>query len=96
MQRALGDIKGTTVIDVGGGWGAFASSCAALGMNAILLEDFGDPGNSDSRDPRQSLPSDYGVRVIRRDVIKDGLGLTPESVNSFLLQISNWTQLGSI
>ena len=70
------------MVDVGGGWGAFTASCSALGMKAILIEDFGDPGNSDLRDPRLSLPNDYSVRVMRRDVIKDGLGLPPESVDA--------------
>jgi len=79
---ALGGIKGKTVVDVGGGWGAFSASCSALGMKAMLVDDFGDPGMSDGRDPRQSLPGDYDVRIIRRDVVKDGLGLPAESVDA--------------
>jgi cyclopropane fatty-acyl-phospholipid synthase-like methyltransferase len=82
LQRALGKIEGKSVIDVGGGWGAFAASCAKLGMNAILLEDFGDPGKSNISDPRQSLPSDYGVSVMQRDVIKEGLGKSSASVDA--------------
>ena len=82
LINSLGDIKEKSIIDVGGGWGLFAAACSSLGMHSKLLEDFGDPGKSNVGDPRQSLPSDYGVDVIRRDVIKDGIGLTPESVNA--------------
>ena len=82
LIHSLGEFKEKSVVDVGGGWGAFAASCSALSMKAILLEDFGDPGKSDVEDPRQSLPSDYGVNVMHRDVIKDGLGLPPESIDA--------------
>lgn len=84
LKHALGQVNGRTVVDVGGGWGAFASSCAALGMKAILVDDFGDSGKSNKQDPRQSLPRDYGINVVRRDVIKDGLGLAPGSVDAIV------------
>jgi len=82
LSRLLGDITGKSVADIGGGWGAFAASCSALGMKAILLDDFSDPGKSDITDSRQSLLSDYEVSVMHRDVIKDGLGLMLESLDA--------------
>jgi len=82
LTHSLGDIKDKSIVDVGGGWGAFAASCSALGMTAMLLDDFGDPGKIDTNDPRQSLPGDYDVAVINSDVIKDGLGLSPGSVDA--------------
>lgn len=85
LFRSLGDIKGKSVVDVGGGWGLFAASCSALGMKSILVEDFGDPGKSNTGDPRQSLPDDYGVTVMHRDVMKDGLGLQPDSIDAFTI-----------
>ena len=83
LLRSLGDIKDKSVVDVGGGWGLFAASCSALGMKSTLVEDFGDPGKSDTGDPRQSLPDDYGVTVMHKDVIKEGFGLPPDSIDAF-------------
>lgn len=83
LKRALGELKGKSVIDVGGGWGLYAASCAALGMNATLLDDFGDSGQfNDLNDPKYSMPNDFGVSVMKQDVIVDGLGKTPESVDA--------------
>jgi cyclopropane fatty-acyl-phospholipid synthase-like methyltransferase len=82
LQNSLKEIKGKTVIDVGGGWGCFTASCAALGMNAILIDDFNDPWRSDQNDPRQSLPSDFGFKRIKRDIIVGGLGTYSEPVDA--------------
>jgi len=72
LQHALGRVKEKTVIDVGGGWGCFAASCAALGMKAILIDDFNDPWRNEINDPRNTLPSDYGFTFMKRDVIVEG------------------------
>jgi cyclopropane fatty-acyl-phospholipid synthase-like methyltransferase len=82
LQRALNEIKGKTVIDVGGGWGLYAASCAALGMNVILIDDFGDGGKSNNLDPRHTLSDDFGFSVMRRDIIIDGLSSLPESIDA--------------
>jgi 2-polyprenyl-3-methyl-5-hydroxy-6-metoxy-1,4-benzoquinol methylase len=83
LYRALGELEGKTIIDVGGGWGLYAASCAALGMNATLLDDFGDGGQfNNPNDPKYSMPKDFGVIITKRDVIKDGLGKIPESIDA--------------
>jgi len=51
-------------------------------MKAILLDDFSDPGKINDKDPRQSLLGDYNVNVVCRNVVQDGLGLSPESVDA--------------
>lgn len=75
--------RGSTVCDVGGGWGAFACCAAAMGMESILMDDFGDPGVAHHDDPRHQLPQEYGVQVIRRDVIRDGIDFPDNSIDAF-------------
>lgn len=83
LQRSLGEIKDKSVIDVGGGWGIFAATCAALGMNTILLDDFGDVGKSNLQDPRHTLPSDFGFSVMQRDILSDdSLDMPSESIDA--------------
>jgi hypothetical protein len=82
LVKSLGGAKGKVVADVGGGWGAFAASCSALGMKTILIDDFGDAGMSNSEDPRHCLAKDYGVSVVSRDAVGKGLGLAPGSVDA--------------
>lgn len=83
LQRSLGELKGKTLIDVGGGWGLYAASCAALGMKVILLDDYGDPGKViDNNDPRWKLPNDFGFTIIKKDIILDGLGFPPETFDA--------------
>ena len=49
-----------TVVDLGGGWGAFSCACAALGYRSILMDDGGDPGFGEN-DIRYRMPGDFGV-----------------------------------
>jgi SAM-dependent methyltransferase len=70
------------VVDIGGGWGAFAASCMAIGMRSLLIDDFSDLGNSDPTDPRQTLVMDYHICVHNREVLSQGLGLPPSSVDA--------------
>jgi 2-polyprenyl-3-methyl-5-hydroxy-6-metoxy-1,4-benzoquinol methylase len=82
VARALEEPKGKSVIDVGGGWGAFTAACAALGMKATLMDDFGDGGMGNQDDPRQSLATNFAVSVVSRDVVARGLGLSAESFDA--------------
>jgi len=63
--------------DIGGGIGMFSIGCAALGMKVTLVDDFRDDVGSAAL----NLHKRYGVRVMQRDVVKDGLGLDGESVD---------------
>jgi len=74
---------GSTVCDVGGGWGNFACLTAAMGFQSILLDDFGDAPLQQRGDPRIRMPEAYGVRVIQRDVIGQRVDLPPESIDAF-------------
>jgi len=66
---------GTTgrVCDIGGGWGVFSAACAQVGLSATLVDDFSDGGFLDPSDPRHRLPAECGVRVVSRDVVRDGI-----------------------
>jgi 2-polyprenyl-3-methyl-5-hydroxy-6-metoxy-1,4-benzoquinol methylase len=67
--------------DIGGGIGMFSLGCAALGMRVTLIDDFGDAVNSRAGKRILDLHESYGVRVIQRDVVKDGLGFEGESTD---------------
>ena len=79
MAAALA--PGGTVADVGGNYGMFSPGCQAAGMSAILIDDFSDPVNELIGEGELSVHAALGVKVMRRDVIADGLGLEPESLD---------------
>lgn len=64
---------GLAICDIGGGLGLFSPSCAALGMRAAVVDDFNDPVNSGEGERALDVHRHYGVRIIQRDVVKDGL-----------------------
>jgi 2-polyprenyl-3-methyl-5-hydroxy-6-metoxy-1,4-benzoquinol methylase len=78
---------GSRVCDIGGGFSLFSLGCAALGMKTVLVDDFRDPlseKNGDAAlgaDRRLDYHRSLGIEVITRDVVRDGLGLPPESVD---------------
>src|SRR4029434_7863423 len=67
------DARTMSICDIGGGVGLFSPGCAALGMNALLVDDFADPINRRIGDSVFVVHRKYGVRILSRDVIKDGL-----------------------
>jgi SAM-dependent methyltransferase len=68
--------------DIGGGIGMFSLGCAALGMKVTLVDDFGDGVSSGAGARILDLHRSYGIRVMQRDVVKDGLGLEGESTDA--------------
>jgi SAM-dependent methyltransferase len=70
---------GARIADIGGGLGLFSPGCAALGMRATLVDDFRDPGNLEIAQEILRLHRRYGVEVIERDVISEGVELPAES-----------------
>ncbi len=69
------------ICDIGGGIGLFSAGCAAIGMEAILVDDFGDPVNRRLGEPVLDLHRSYGVRIESRDVIKGGIDFPAESID---------------
>lgn len=74
------DRKGTdiTVVDIGAGGGLWNLGFAALGSRSIFVDAF---FSNPYREDFLRLFDKYGVEVIERDVIKEGLQLPPESLD---------------
>lgn len=76
-----------TIADIGGGWGTFAASCAALGMTVTLIDDFRDRGFYERADKRYRMQQDFDLSIISRDVACEGLSDLPadsfDAVTSF-------------
>ena len=73
---------GCTVCDLGGGVGLFSVGAAALGMEAVLVDDFGDQVNADCGEDALAVHRKHGVRVLSKDVLTDDLGLEPGSLDA--------------
>ena len=75
---------GGRVCDLGGGWGTVALGCAAAGLKAVLVDDYRDPGFSDEETvaAMQALYKKYGVEVISRDLVKEGLDFPEGSLDA--------------
>ncbi len=61
--------RGGRVCDIGGGIGLFSVACAALGLKAVLVDDFFDPINSRFGDAVLDLHRHHGVEIIEADVV---------------------------
>ena len=62
--------RGVAVCDLGGGIGLFSVGCAALGIRATLVDDFGDNVNRDYAQVPQQVHKAHGVEVVSSDVIE--------------------------
>jgi SAM-dependent methyltransferase len=65
--------RAISICDIGGGIGLFSVGCAALGMNVLLVDDFADPVNRRVGDSAFVVHKKYGVRILSRNVITDGI-----------------------
>jgi SAM-dependent methyltransferase len=74
-----------TLCDLGGGIGMFPIACAALGMRTILVDDFQDPVCFEHGQPTRELHKRYGVEVLMRDLVEEGLDLPPETIDVFTI-----------
>ena len=70
---------GVKICDLGAGWGAFAAGCAAMGMDATMVDDYCEPGYFNQDDIRLKMPDEYGVTTVKRDLVREGLDFEPES-----------------
>lgn len=74
--------RNISICDAGGGIGLFSLGCAALGMRAILVDDFRDSVIRRHTVDSMGLHARYGVEVRERDLAGEGLGLPAESVDA--------------
>jgi hypothetical protein len=72
---------GCTVCNLGG-VGLFSVGAVALGMEAVLVDDFGDQVNADYGEDAPALRRKHGVRVLSKGVLTDDLGLEPGSLDA--------------
>jgi SAM-dependent methyltransferase len=74
-----------TICDIGGGWGAFASLCSAMGIECTLVDDGMDPGHKDRSDPRWGLSEAYGFRILQQDILDEDFSLEPRKYDVITL-----------
>jgi 2-polyprenyl-3-methyl-5-hydroxy-6-metoxy-1,4-benzoquinol methylase len=62
---------GGSVCDIGGGWGTFSLGCAAVGLQSVLIDDFGDHGFGQRSDVEamRRIYDEHGVDVRSHDVL---------------------------
>jgi SAM-dependent methyltransferase len=72
---------GASVADLGGGVGLFSPSCAALGMQAFLVDDFGDAVNRAFDLGEIGVHRALGVRVVETPVRCWGEAFGDESLD---------------
>jgi 2-polyprenyl-3-methyl-5-hydroxy-6-metoxy-1,4-benzoquinol methylase len=81
-QLVLADLQpGSTVCDVGGGWGVLSAACASCGFDAVLVDDFADYVYANGVDPKYKIPEAYDVRVVRRDVARQSIAFDANSID---------------
>lgn len=69
------------IADIGGGIGGFSLCCAYLGMEAHLVDDFGDPLDAGLQGQALDLHRAAGVSVHHRDVVERGLPFAADSLD---------------
>jgi len=79
VERIL--CPGANVADLGGGLGLFSPSCAALGMQTWLVDDFADPVNRTVDLDDIGLHRPLGVRVIETPIRQWGEAFGNESLD---------------
>ncbi len=57
----------------------FRIGCAALGFSSVLIDDFSDKHHPIFRDSVLHLHESYGVRIIEKDVIGEGISFDADS-----------------
>ena len=75
LENAGKDAAALSMCDLGGGLGLFSVGCGALGVQRIVLaDDFSDPINYEVGDSVFALHRRYGVEIVSRDIVGQGLG----------------------
>jgi hypothetical protein len=71
------DASTMSICDIGGGVGLFSTGCAALGMKALLIDDFADPINRRMGDSVFVVHQKYGVRILSQMLSQTDLPIFP-------------------
>jgi len=67
------DPRSLSICDIGGGVGLFSPGCAALGIHVVLIDDLADPVNVKEGNAPLLVHRKFGVKVLCRDVIAQGV-----------------------
>lgn len=71
VQRYAGPCA--RLADIGGGLSLFSAGCAALGMRAVLVDDFRDAVNLKSGNAILDIHRRRGVEILSRDVVQEAM-----------------------
>ena len=83
IRNGVATTDSPSICDLGGLFGDVASCCAALGMDAMFVDDFRDSCHIDHNDNRFNIHKEYGARAISRDVVADGIDFSDASIDVF-------------
>ena len=84
---------GARVGDIGGGLSIFAPGCSALGFDVTLVDDFeGAWQKAVAEDVFDRVHRKFGVKIVRRDIVAEGVEFAPESFDAFTIfdTIEHW------
>lgn len=81
VETVLRLAPGGRMVDIGGGVGMFSVTCAALGLDVSLVDDWRDGVNVEWGDEAFIAHKRHGVNVVQRDVIAEGLDFPPHSID---------------
>jgi SAM-dependent methyltransferase len=84
---------GARVGDIGGGLSIFAPGCSALGFDVTLVDDFGVAWQEAvAEDVFDRVHRKFGVKIVRRDIVAEGVEFEPESFDAFTIfdTIEHW------
>lgn len=74
---------GARVCDIGGGLGLFSPGCAALGFDAVLVDDFKDTWHGQfAEEVFDRIHRRLGVTIVCRDVVAEGIDFSPQSLEA--------------
>jgi SAM-dependent methyltransferase len=74
---------GGSVCDIGGGYTLSSVCCAAAGYRSWVIDDFSDPVHHRLGEGPLRIHREYGVEIIKRDVVREGLDYAPASLDAF-------------
>jgi 2-polyprenyl-3-methyl-5-hydroxy-6-metoxy-1,4-benzoquinol methylase len=81
FELSIAVVPGKRLVDLGGGVGLFSLGASKLGMDVVLVDDFGDPVNVQWHPQTIGLHDRYGVTVFATDVRTWAAEVEPASVD---------------
>lgn len=94
MSMQSNPIEKIKICDIGGGYSLFIAVLAAMGAEqAILVDDFMDYEASDTERKILELHQLNGVKIVKRDVVKEGIEDLPGlNVITSFASMEHWHQ----